>query len=86
MYFVGLGLIFIIMKYLEIGFVAQWDWWSVLSPFGLAIIWWTIADLSGYTKRKAVEEEEARQQERLRRNREAIGLTTKMSKNTKKRR
>lgn len=77
MYFVGLGLIFLIMKYLEIGFVAPWDWWLVLSPFGCAVVWWTLADITGYTKRKAVQLEAERQKERLRRNREAMGLNTK---------
>ncbi|MEN9373212.1 MAG: hypothetical protein RIR79_764 [Pseudomonadota bacterium] len=77
MLFVVLGVIFIVMKYLEIGFVAPWDWWIVLSPFALAIVWWTIADMSGYTKRKAIQEEEKRKQERIRRNRDAMGLNTK---------
>ncbi|MDP3754423.1 MAG: TIGR04438 family Trp-rich protein, partial [Polaromonas sp.] len=30
MYFVGLGVIFMVLKYLEIGPVALWDWWIVL--------------------------------------------------------
>ena len=54
MYFLGLGLILLVMKWLEIGPVAVWDWWVVLAPFGLAIAWWAWADASGYTKRKAM--------------------------------
>ena len=81
MLFVVLGVIGILLKYLEIGFVAQWDWWMVLSPFGIAIAWWTLADLTGYTQRRAMKEEEDRKQDRIRRSREAMGLTTKSSKN-----
>jgi small Trp-rich protein len=88
MFFVVLGVIGIILKYLEIGFVAQWNWWMVLSPFGMAIVWWTIIDLTGYTKRQAVKEEEARKKERIRRSREAMGLIPKASsqKSSQKRR
>ena len=56
MLFLGLGIILLAMKYLEIGPVAAWSWWVVLSPFALAVAWWTWADWSGYTKKKAVRE------------------------------
>jgi small Trp-rich protein len=61
------------MKYLAIGPVATMDWWLVLLPFGLAVLWWAWADASGYTKKKAMERENARRQERIDKNREAIG-------------
>jgi small Trp-rich protein len=78
MYLFMLGLIFLVLKYLEIGPVAAWDWWVVLAPFGLASIWWAWADKTGYTKRKAMEVEEARVKARIDKNREAIGtLSTK---------
>lgn len=83
MYLVGLGLIFMALKYLEIGPVAMWEWWAVLLPFGLAIVWWIWADTTGYTKRKAMEEMDARKKERIERNREAMGFLS--SKNKKKR-
>jgi len=73
MYFLGLGLILLVLKYLEIGPVAAWAWWIVLAPFGLAILWWTWADASGYTKKKAMERENARRQARIDGNREALG-------------
>ncbi len=73
MYFLGLGVILLAMKYLEIGPVAAWSWWWVLSPFALAVAWWAWADSSGYTKRKAMEREEARRQDRIERNKQAIG-------------
>ena len=39
----------------------------------LTIIWWEWADWSGYTKRKAMEREEQRKQERIAKHHEAIG-------------
>jgi small Trp-rich protein len=83
MYLVGLGLIFMALKYLEIGMVATWDWWVVLSPFGLALAWWAWADATGYTKRKEMEAMERRKKDRIDRNREAMGFLS--AKNKKKR-
>ena len=77
MYFLGLGLILLLMKYTELGPVATWDWWVVLSPFGLALAWWAWADSSGYTKRKAMERENARRDARIERNKTATGTSTK---------
>lgn len=73
MYLLGLGLVLLVMKYLEIGLVAAWDWWVVLLPFGLTILWWAWADASGYTKKKAMARENAKRQERIDRNRESMG-------------
>lgn len=73
MYFLGLGLVLLVMKYLEMGPVATWSWLVVLAPFGLAVLWWFWADASGYTKRKAMEREDARRKDRIERNREAMG-------------
>ena len=78
MYLLGLGIVFLVMKYLEMAPVAVWSWWIVLAPFGLAMAWWAWADSSGYTKRKAMEREDAKRQARIDKNKEAIGtLTTK---------
>ena len=73
MYLVGIGIVFLLCKYLEIGPMANWDWWFVLSPFALAVLWWAWADSSGYTKRKAMERENARKQARVDKNKLAIG-------------
>ena len=75
MYLLGLGLVFLVLKYLEWGMVASWDWWLVLSPFALAVLWWTWADWSGYTKKKVMEKEDARRRLRIDRSREALGLS-----------
>ena len=77
MYLLALGVILLALKYLEIGPVATWAWWWVLSPFGLAVLWWAWADWSGYTKRKVVERENARKQARIDKSRETLGINTK---------
>ena len=74
MLFLGLGIVLLAMKYLEIGAVAAWSWWVVMAPFALAVAWWSWADWSGYTKRKAVQRENERKQARIERSREAMGL------------
>jgi len=84
MWFLALGLLAVALKYFEIGPVAQWSWFMVLIPFGLAMAWWAWADWSGYTKRKVVEKEEARRQHRIDRQRSQLGLLT--SKSSRKRR
>ncbi len=76
MYFLLIGLALLAMKFLEIGPVAGWALWVVLSPFGMAVVWWWWADSSGYTKKKTMERENARKQERIDRNREQLGLGT----------
>ena len=77
MLFLGLGIILLAMKYLEIGAVAAWSWWVVLSPFALAVVWWAWADWSGYTKKKAMQREDARKKARVDKQREQLGLGTK---------
>lgn len=74
MYLLGLGLVLLLMKYLEFGVVADWSWWVVLSPFALAVLWWAWADMSGYTKRKASEKIDQRKRDRIEKQRETLGL------------
>ena len=79
MYLLLLGIVLLAMKYLEVDPVGQWSWWAVLSPLAGAVLWWAWADWSGYTKRKAVERENARKQARLDKSREQLGLGTRKS-------
>ncbi len=74
MLFLGLGILLLALKYLEIGPVAAWDWWVVLTPFGLAVAWWAWADWSGYTKKKAVQRENEKKQVRIDRNKASLGI------------
>ena len=77
MYLLGVGVVLLLLKYLEVGPVAAWSWLWVLSPFGLAVVWWSWADASGYTKRKAMEKVDQRKQDRIDKNRAAQGLPVK---------
>jgi small Trp-rich protein len=80
MYFVGLGLVMMALKYLEIGPVATLSWVWVLSPFACAVAWWAWADASGYTKKRAMERENERKNERILKNRANIGTLGKSKK------
>ncbi len=77
MYLLGIGIILLVMKYMEFGPVAAWSWLWVLSPFGLAVLWWWWADWSGYTKRKAVEGENKKRQARIDKSKESLGIKVK---------
>lgn len=77
MYFLLLGLVALVLKYLEIGPVATLSWWIVLLPFALAVAWWAWADASGYTKRKEVDKIDKRKQDRLNKQRAAMGQRPK---------
>ena len=73
MYFLILGVMLLLLKYLEIGPVAAWSWYTVLAPFGLAVLWWAWADWSGYTKRKEMEKEDEKKAARIAKAKEAMG-------------
>ena len=77
MYFLGLGLVLLVMKWLELGPVVGWSWWIVLAPFALAVAWWAWADGSGLTKRREMDKMDKRKADRIDRQREALGLGTK---------
>lgn len=69
-----LGIALLTLKYLELTAVATWPWWTVLSPFGAAVVWWWWADATGYTKRRAVDKENARKKARIDKSRQNLGL------------
>lgn len=73
MYFIGLGLLLIVLKLLEVGPVVNWSWWLILAPFGAAVVWWAWADSTGYTKRREMDKLEERKKERRRKNMVALG-------------
>jgi small Trp-rich protein len=77
MLFLLLGLVLSALKYLEMTQVATWSWYVVLAPFGLAAVWWAWADWSGYTKRKAMQREDARKKARIDRSRANLGMGPK---------
>lgn len=77
MYFLGIGVLLLLLKAADLTMVATWDWWFVLSPFALAVLWWAWADWSGYTKKKTMDKENARRKERIDKTRDALGTGTK---------
>ena len=78
MWFVGLGVLLLVMNLANIGPVGAWtwedDWWLMLAPFGRAVVWWAWADATGWNKRRAMEKIDARREERRRKNLDALGL------------
>ena len=74
MLFLLTGIVLLVLWYGEIGPVAAWPWYVVFAPFGLAVLWWAWADATGYTKKKAVEKENAKKKARIEKSREAMGI------------
>jgi len=77
MYLLIAGIGLMLLKYFEIGFVAELSWWWVLSPFAMAVAWWAWADSTGYTKRKEMEKMDQKKQDRIDRQRQALGIKSK---------
>ena len=81
MYFVIIGMLIILANLLGFGPMASWTWdisgdlWKFCVPFGLAAVWWAWADTTGYTKKKAMEREDARRRQRIDRNKQAMGTS-----------
>jgi small Trp-rich protein len=74
MWFVLLGVLLLVMKLADFGVVASWSWLLVLSPFGLAALWWAYADSSGLTKRREMNKLEDKKLERRRKALDALGI------------
>ena len=77
MAFLIVGLALLAMKMAEYGPVAGWAWHWVLLPFALAIAWWTFADKTGLTKRRAMQKMDKRKSDRRQRSLEQLGLGTR---------
>jgi len=77
MYLLIAGVGLMLLKYFEIGFVAELSWWWVLSPFAMAVAWWAWADSTGYNKRKEMEKMDQKKQDRIERQRQALGMKSK---------
>ena len=74
MWFLLVGLLLLAMKMGEFGPGANWSWVWVLTPFGLAIAWWSFADSVGLTQRRAMDKMDERKVERRARTMEALGI------------
>ena len=80
MYLLLIGLAGLVLKYLEIGPVAALNWWVLLIPFALAVLWWAWADSTGYTKKKEMNKMDLRKKERIDKQRVAMGMLPKKRK------
>jgi small Trp-rich protein len=74
MWFVVIGVLLIALKLADVGPVALWSWWVVLTPFALALVWWAYADGSGLTKKREMNKLDDRKAERRRKSLEALGI------------
>ena len=80
MAFVLIGVLMIAGNLFGYGPTASWNWeftgdlWKFAAPFGLAAAWWIWADSTGFTKRRAMQRDADRKQDRLDRNIDALGL------------
>ena len=84
MYFLWIGIAAVGMKYFEIGPFTALPWWVTLVPFGLAVLWWWYADASGYTKRREVDKMDKRRDDRLGKQRAAMGMLSAKKKGPKR--
>jgi len=75
MAFLIVGLLLAALKVAEFGPVAEWSWWTIAIPFGLAAAWWAFSDASGLTQKRAIRKMEDKKADRRRRDMEALGLT-----------
>lgn len=73
MYLLGVSVLMLVLRYLEIGPFATLSWWWVAGGFGATALWWAWADATGYTKRKAMDRMDQRKRDRLNRQKEALG-------------
>ena len=74
MWFIVAGVLLVVLKLADFGAVAAWSWWVVLTPFAAALVWWTYADASGFTKRREMDKLEEKKKERRRRAMDALGI------------
>jgi small Trp-rich protein len=85
MYFVGLGVLLLILWVADWGPVGQWPWYGVLWPFLCAVLWWVWADATGYTKRREVDKMDKRVSDRRAESLAALGMDKRGRRASKKR-
>lgn len=81
MWFVVIGVAVLLLKHFGVPPVGglDWadDWWLLLSPFALAVAWWTWADKTGWTSRKAMERADQLKEERRQKHMDEMGLSVR---------
>ncbi|MDI4631965.1 TIGR04438 family Trp-rich protein [Pelomonas sp. V22] len=73
MLFIAIGVLGIVLKLIGFGPVEHISWLWILSPFGLAAVWWAWSDSSGRTQRLAMDRLEQRKEARRQKQMEALG-------------
>lgn len=78
MWFVAIGVVLLVLNLAGIGPVGAWtwkeQWWIMLLPFGLAVVWWAWSDWSGMTQRKAMQKIDDKREARRQKSLDALGL------------
>lgn len=82
---VVIGVLLLALKLFDIDPVRGWGWPWVLSPFFVAIAWWTWSDLSGRTSRVALRQMDERRAERRRHHLVSLGLDPRLHDEERKR-
>jgi small Trp-rich protein len=80
MWFVVIGCLLLAMKVGDVQLAAALSWWIILTPFGLAVVWWSFADSMGLTQAREIRKMEDRKVERRRRAMDALGLNWRRDK------
>ncbi|MCE4555311.1 TIGR04438 family Trp-rich protein [Pelomonas cellulosilytica] len=76
MAFVVIGVLLVVLRlggWVQFHKDDVWAWAIVLSPFGLAALWWWWADITGLTQRKAMASLDAKKAARRAQQMEALG-------------
>ena len=74
------GIVLVLLWFLEIGPLAHLAWGWLTVPFILAVVWWSIAESTGYTQRTVIRKLEERKVARRERDMAALGLSTRREK------
>lgn len=61
----------------DVGGISALSWWWVVGGFALSAAWFSYADRSGLSTRKAMERLDQRKQERIQKQRELLGSQRK---------
>ncbi|XHS77751.1 TIGR04438 family Trp-rich protein [Burkholderiaceae bacterium UC74_6] len=80
MAFIVIGVLLMLLKFGEVGPVAGLAWPWVLSPFGLALVWWAWSDMTGRTSKKAMDRLEDRKEKRRVEAMEKLGMDARKRK------
>ncbi len=79
MWSVLVGAILLVLKLADVAPVTDWSWWLVLSPFGVAVLWWAYADGTGLTRKRQMDKLDERRDARRRQAFEALGIDPRLA-------